>query len=176
MKSPSLPPEQRRAILRSYGQRFGLRVFIETGTNTGDTPAALAADFDTLWTIEVGEAAYRAAYRRFTGTNVTCLHGDSGQMLARVLATVGATPALLWLDGHFSGGDRGTKDTPVIEELTAVFATGVPHVVLIDDARLFEGMSHFGEHDWPPIDDVRRLADDHGYHFEVADDIIRLTP
>lgn len=173
---PYLSHEQRREILRDYGNRYGLRVFIETGTAGGDTPAALMGDFDQLYTIEVGDTAYQAAVERFAGSRVICLHGDSALVLPLVLATVGDTPALLWMDGHFCGGDRGDKDTPVLEELAAVFASPVPHVVLIDDARLFEGMSHYGEHDWPHIDEVVALATAHGYHFEVVDDIVRLTP
>lgn len=176
MSDPYMTHEQRREVLRDYGKRFGLRVFIETGTAGGDTPAALLDDFDRLYTIEIGDAPYAAAVARFAGSRVRCLHGDSGALLPKVLIEVGDTPALIWMDGHYCGGDRGDKDTPILEELEAVFAGVVPHVVLIDDARLFEGMSHYGEHDWPHVDQVRRMATEHGYHYEVADDIIRLTP
>lgn len=175
MREPYLTHEQRREVLRSYGKRYGARVFIETGTAGGDTPAALMGDFERLYTIEVGRGVYEAARKRFAGTNVTCLCGDSGQRLGNVLAEVDE-PALLWLDGHYCGGDRAEKDTPILEELATIFATGVRHVILIDDARLFEGMSHFGEHDWPHIDSVRQMAEQHGYAFEVFDDIVRLTP
>lgn len=175
MTDPYLPPEQRREILREYGKRYGLRVFIETGTADGNTPAALMADFARLYTIEVGLAAYQAALKRFSGTNVTCLHGDSAIRLPDVLSEL-TEPALLWLDGHFCGGARGAEDTPILAELEAVFGHGFPHVVLIDDARLFEGMSHFGEHDWPHVDAVRNLAMSHGYTYKCKNDIIRLTP
>lgn len=177
MADPYLPPEVRREILRKYGKRYGLKVFIETGTADGNTPAALLDDFDQLYTIEVGEAAYRRARRRFVNTaKVLCLWGDSAEVLPQVLKVVGDQPALLWLDGHYCGGDRGAEDTPILAELEAIFATGPPHVVLIDDARLFEGMTHFGEHDWPHVDAVRELAEKHGYTYKCEDDIIRLTP
>lgn len=177
MKDPFLPPEKRRDILREYGKRHGLRVFIETGTANGDTPAALVEDFDQLYTIEVGMAAFEAAQKRFRGEpKVLCLFGDSAKVLPQVLKQVDDTPALLWVDGHFCGADRGAKDTPVLEELEAIFATGIKHVILIDDARLFQGMSHYGEHDWPHIETVKIVAKQHGYHYECIDDIIRLTP
>lgn len=175
-KDPFLPPEQRRRILRDYGKKFELRMFVETGTANGDTPWALRKDFSRLWTIEVGEAQYKAAVHRFAGTNVTCLHGDSAKHLPRVLEELGGTPALFWLDGHACGGDRAEKDTPILEELEAIFATGTRHVILVDDARLFKGMPHYGEWDWPPIQDVRDRAEAAGYTFEVRDDIIRLVP
>lgn len=151
-------------------------MFVETGTADGETPAFLSPHFDELYTIEVGREQYAAALHRFRGTNVTCLHGDSGTRLPEVIFQIGGTPALFWLDGHYCGGDRADKDTPILEELAAIFAAPVKHVVLIDDARLFEGMSHFGEHDWPHIEEVRHLAEDNGYDFDVADDIVRLTP
>jgi hypothetical protein len=176
MTDPYLPPKRRREILRDYGRDHGLRVFVETGTANGDTPAYLAPFFDQLYTLEVGWEQYLSAQNRFAGTNVTCLHGDSAERILEVLQQIGDTAALWWLDGHFCGGDRADKDTPILEELTAIFATGVPHVILIDDARLFEGMSHYGEHDWPHIDQVKDLAAGHGYRYDCADDIIRLTP
>lgn len=182
---PYLPPEQRRQILREYGQRLGLRVFIETGTNNGDTPAALMDAFDVLFTIEVGKDLYLAACERFRDTNVVCLHGDSAELLAEQLIRIDE-PVLMWLDGHFCGDARAHKDTPIIEELEGIFGVArrraemgvrpLPHVILIDDARLFEGMSHYGEHDWPHIDEIRKLAEDNGYGFELADDIVRLVP
>lgn len=176
MPDPYMPPQRRRELLRDVARMHRLTVFVETGTANGDTPAFLMPDFEKLYTIEVGKAQYDAARARFDGTNVQCLHGDSAEWLPKVLEEIGDQRALFWLDGHFCGGDRAEKDTPILEELEAVFATGVDHVVLIDDARLFEGMSHFGEHDWPHIDEVKRLAASHDYDFECVDDIVRLTP
>lgn len=174
---PFLPPQKRREILRDYGRRFGLNVFVETGTANGDTPAALVDDFEALYTIEVGKAQWQAAVDRFKNEpKVACLHGDSGEHLPKVVAELDDQRALFWLDGHYCGGDRAEKDTPILEELAAIFSTGVDHVILIDDARLFEGMSHYGEHDWPHIDEIKHIAAGHGYAFECTDDIIRLTP
>jgi hypothetical protein len=174
-----LTANQRRDVLRDYGKRYGLRVFIETGTNDGGTPWALKDDFDELHTIELGQAQWRAAVDLFRDhPHVTCLLGDSADVLPTVLAGIDE-PALVWLDGHWSGGStaRGRRDTPVLQELVAIFATGVPHVVLVDDARLFEGMSdHDEQPNWPHIDDVRSLAEHHGYSYDLTDDIIRLTP
>jgi hypothetical protein len=171
-----LPADERIDVLRDYGARYDLRVFIETGTANGDTPAALASSFDTLYTIEIDPIVYGLTANRFVGTNVVTLLGDSTVVLPKVLDAVGPTPALVWLDGHFCGGARGTKDTPVIEELAAVLRTGVPHVILIDDVRLFEGMPGYGPHDWPHIDLVCALGAAAHYDWTIADDIMRLVP
>lgn len=176
---PYLSAEERRLVLREYGRRFGLKVFIETGTNDGGTPMALKDDFVRLVTIELGEKSWREAVEKFKPyPKVFCLQGDSAVVLPGVLADT-TEPALIWLDGHFSGGDtaRGSQDTPVLDELQAIFSTGVPHVVLVDDARLFEGMPlHDEQPNWPGIDEVRKLAEANGYQFEVFDDIVRLIP
>lgn len=179
MSDTFLTADERREVLRQIGRQHGLRVFVETGTNDGATPWALMADFDELYTIELGKEAWRAAMARFKGhPKVRCLHGDSAVVLPVVLADLVDQPALIWLDGHFSGGGtaQGPKDTPVLEELEAIFATGVPHVVLVDDARLFGGMSHYGEHDWPHVNEVFRLAEKAGYNAMVIDDIVHLVP
>lgn len=174
-----MPAAARREVLREYGKRHDLRIFIETGTNDGGTPWALKDDFDELHTIELGEHQWLAAVERFRPyPHVECSFGDSADVLPTILARIDQ-PALIWLDGHWSGGTtaRGREDTPVLRELAAIFATGIPHVVLVDDARLFEGMPlHAEQPNWPHIDEVRSLAKDHGYRYELTDDIIRLTP
>jgi hypothetical protein len=186
--APEVPPmthaylsaEERREVLREYGELHGLKILIETGTNDGGTPWALKDSFDKIYTIELGEKAWRDAKRRFVEhPHVHCLLGDSAVILPQVLNEVGQQPALIWLDGHWSGGitAHGSQDTPVLDELAAIFATGIPHVVLVDDARLFDGMpEHDEQPNWPHIDEVRALADKTGYRFELVDDIVRLTP
>lgn len=178
MADDFLSAEQRREVLRDYALRCGLRILIETGTNDGMTPWTLKDNFDVIYTIELGERQWRGAVQKFKAyPHVHCVQGDSAVVLPQVLAKI-SEPALIWLDGHWSRGDTalGPKETPIIEELSAIFAVDVAHVVLVDDARLFEGMSGFGEHDWPHIDDVIGLALEHGYGVDIADDIIRLVP
>lgn len=176
---PFLPAAERIEVLRSYARHYRPRYFIETGTCHGDTPAALTGEFDRLFTIELSSAFFAAAQRRFEGTNVTCLHGDSAQILPAVLAELDG-PALIWLDGHWSGGNtaRGSIDTPVVAELEAIFAAAHRHIVVVDDARLFGGMTHHTEEfaDYPDVEWITKLAKRHDYVIEVRDDMIRLTP
>lgn len=175
-----LPAEVRREILRDVGREWGLTVFIETGTNDGGTPLFLKDDFAELHTIELGQRQWAAAQEMFRPyPHVHCWHGDSTDVLPKVLETIDA-PALVWLDGHWSGGDtaRGSVDTPVAAELKTLFADGRPHVILVDDARIFKGGQAWEEQfgDYPSIDWVRQLAEVHGYRFALLDDIMRLIP
>jgi len=153
-----------------------LTQFIETGTHLGDTLAYVAQQKGVHATsIELDEAYFRAAKQRFLRyTNVTILQGDSGKLLPEHVRQL-QEPALFWLDGHYSGGDtgKGELDTPVSAELEAILGSPVKgHVILIDDARCFDGNQNYPHLD-RLLETVRR-KDTH--HIEVSTDIIRLTP
>lgn len=170
------PPPVKRRVLSAYRKRYSLTQFIETGTHLGDTLAYIAQQKSVHATsIELDEAYYRSAKQRFVRCpNVTILQGDSGKLLPELVRQL-QTPALFWLDGHYSGGDtgKGKLGTPVSAELEAILDSPVKdHVILIDDARCFDGTQ-----DYPYLDrlleTVRRR---NTYHIEVSTDIIRLTP
>ena len=137
------PPLIKRRILMSYLRSRGLKTFVETGTFTGDTLAEVAADKTVqAISIELADHYYRDAKRRFAGyQNVTLLHGDSGKLLPEVVDKL-QTPALFWLDGHYSRGltAKGALETPIRAELQAIFSSAIAgHVILIDDVRCFDG-------------------------------------
>lgn len=180
-KFDSLEPEDRREVLRQLGREYGLNIFIETGTNQGLTPLALKDSFEQLFTIELDDQLFVRATQMFTNTaNVTCLHGDSTFELPKVLAEIDE-PALVWLDGHYSGPGtaHGAESSPIREELEILFNDGRPHVILVDDARIFEGGP---EHDlyphyatYPSLKWVEEYAGEFGYSYDLRDDIIRLV-
>ena len=132
--------KQRTVI--GYQKRYRLRIFIETGTFTGEMVQAMSGHVDRIATIEVDPSLHARAVIRFARQpRIQLLLGDSATLLPVVLESLDG-PALFWLDGHYMGGEsgRGTEDTPVIAEMTALLDHGVRgHVVLIDDARLFDG-------------------------------------
>lgn len=170
------PAPIKRRVISAYCKRYGLLEFIETGTYLGDTLAYIAQKKNMHATsIELDENYYRAAQHRFVKyPNVTLLHGDSGKLLPELVSQL-QTPALFWLDGHYSGGDtgKGELETPISAELEAILASPEKgHVILIDDARCFNGANSY-----PHIEDLLksvRLAS--AYELELSTDIIRLTP
>lgn len=178
----SLESDGRREVLRGYGLKHGLNILVETGTNDGGTPWALKDAFKEIHTIELGHDQWKAATRRFASyPHVHCLQGDSSKVLPAVLKKI-REPALFWLDGHYSGGitAHGDRSTPIREELALIFADDKPHVILVDDARIFEGgpehdmYDHYA--DYPSIGWVREQAEQNDYSFWLQDDIIRLEP
>jgi hypothetical protein len=159
LRPRGVPPlAWKRRYLRRMVREHGLDVFVETGTHLGETTASLRPLVTDVWTIELDDALFARAAKRFAGdAHVRVLHGDSGQLLAAVVSEVDR-PALFWLDGHWSGGDtaRGDKDTPVIAELRAVLDDHRPHVIVVDDVK------DFGQGDYPTVESVRRLVADAG--------------
>ncbi|MFC7335797.1 hypothetical protein ACFQY0_01305 [Haloferula chungangensis] len=176
---PSPPPHAiKQKNIRDYRERFGLEVLIETGTFKGDMIQAMRKDFRKLYSIELADHFYEAAVKRFGGdSSIEILHGDSGKVMSELVPKLDG-PALFWLDGHYSAGNtaRGDKDTPVMEELGHIFSReDLRCVILIDDARCFEGKS---EQSYPTMDEVRAFVAKHrpDWKVEVDTDCIRISP
>jgi len=172
----AIPHGIKRRIIRDYGRCFALRTLVETGTHVGHMVAALLSDFDEIYSIEFAQPLYERSAARFVGKhNVRLYCGDSATLLPVIIAAL-REPALFWLDAHYSGGitARGSVATPVVAELQRVLGMDeTPHVVLIDDARLFNGTD-----DYPTPEELRRLVGELRPYYEmtIADDIIRLVP
>jgi hypothetical protein len=178
----SLEPDERRSLLREYGKLCGKSIFIETGTNQGLTPLALVDAFDQLFTIELDDVLYANAVQMFASyPHVHPLHGDSTYVLPEVLSRV-EDSALVWLDGHYSGPGtaHGEESSPIREELRILFEDGRPHVILVDDARIFGGgpehtmYPHYEP--YPSLEWVEQYANEHNYTYYLSEDIVRLLP
>jgi hypothetical protein len=174
---PVPPPHAiKEMVLRDYARRFGTRVFVETGTYLGDMLAQLQNDFDEIYSIELSPSFWERAVKRFASNpRIHPLQGDSSDVLPRILEKLDR-PALFWLDGHACWDIRaqGVLNTPIVREMELIFAHRIRnHVIVIDDARLFNGTDDYpvlGEFlDW-----IRSIRND--YVTEVAGDSIRLTP
>lgn len=158
-----------------YQQEHHYPYFVETGTYLGDMLEAQRNHFEKLVSIELSEALYEKAVRRFKSyPHIQILLGDSGKVLQEVIPEI-REPALFWLDGHYSSGitAKSDKNTPIVEELKIIFRSPLKHGILIDDARLFTG-----KEDYPSIPEVCELVREYapGRTVEVADDIIRIMP
>ena len=136
---------------------------------------ALRKRFKTIVSVELSKELCMKAQVRLGGfSNVSILQGDSSRILPVVLHSL-AEPTLFWLDGHYSAGITalGEQETPVSAEVEAVLAHPVRgHVILIDDARNFDGT-----HDYPTLSSLRDcvLASNPGAKFSVSDDVIRIV-
>lgn len=176
---PIPPPHLvKQSVVKEYAKRFSLETLVETGTYLGFMVRSTKDTFKRIYSIELEEYLYRRAAKKFSRyDHITILQGDSGEVLARLLATLGE-PCLFWLDAHHSSGatfktGKGEVLTPILSELGHIFshAKAKDHVILIDDAREFTG-----ENDYPTISRLRELVSGAmpGFALEVQDDIIRI--
>lgn len=173
--NPTLTSDERCAILADYARHYKCRHFVETGSADGDTCRIMRESFDFLYTIEIVPSVARATARRLKKyQNIQCFEGDSTEILPGLLARINA-PCFFWLDGHYCGSleKRGPKDTPIQEELEIIFATKLPHVIFVDDARLFGR-----DPAYPTVEWVRDIAtsQDIEFTFSYADDMMRVEP
>lgn len=173
---PSPPPHiVKQKAIEEHQKKFDLKILVETGTYLGDMVEAQRDHFENIYSIELSKKLFRKATKRFKPySHIHILSGDSGVVLNKLLPEIDR-PALFWLDGHYSGGitAKGDKECPVPEELQTILKSDFYHIILIDDARLFNGT-----HDYPTLDEIRQLIEKSGrvYSLTVKDDIIRLIP
>ncbi|HVF48706.1 MAG TPA: hypothetical protein VNA19_01390 [Pyrinomonadaceae bacterium] len=175
LRGKPVPPPHvvKQLAIKQYQKRFNLGVFVETGTYLGEMVEAMRARFRKVYSVELSAelcARAREMFARYP--HVEILQGDSSDMLPLILGRI-VEPALFWLDGHFSGGftAQGPLDYPILKELEHIRRHEIKnHVILIDDARLFEGTPNA-----PAKEQVlARLREiNPAYIIEEKDDIIR---
>jgi hypothetical protein len=173
---PVPPPHIiKEQVVLEYAKHYGARILVETGTYYGDMVAAMKAHFERIYSIELSPELYRLDVLRFKrDKHVVLINGDSGVELGKIVASQKA-PAVFWLDGHYSGANtaKGSKESPIIEELQNVLSQPVNHIVLVDDARDFEVNSSY-----PSLEKVSQLVATlkPDFNFRVINGIIRIAP
>lgn len=155
--------------IRALARRTGARNFIETGTYRGTTTLRCARHFDKVYTIELDERLAEAATKRLAKySNVRVIRGDAVQELRRLLEDRSLSDLLVFLDGHFSGGETALGDVPepALEALD-LLAEHRDRVrgIIVDDFR------EFGQSGWPRKSSLIAAAEDafaaHGYQIAV---------
>jgi hypothetical protein len=175
--------EEKRCIILGYKNKYNPLIFIETGTFMGDTIQSLLNEFKFLYSIELSEGlAHRAQERFKQHHSVKIINGSSDIELKGILKEL-TEPALFWLDGHYSGEfmyndefvktAKGTLNTPVINELELILNSDLVHIILIDDARMFNGTE-----DYPTIRTLKNMVKKGRIKRKllVKRDIIRILP
>lgn len=166
-------PEKRFEI-KKWQAITGYRLFVETGTFLGQTTVEMADVFDHCWTVEIDKKLYEEALSRFhPHSNITAILGSSGDHMEGILEGIDS-PAIFWLDGHYSSHDTGRADidTPILRELDLILKHPIKnHVILVDDARDFLGINGY-----PTISQLRRFVRSRSpYRVRISNDIIHLV-
>lgn len=123
-----------------------LDIMVETGTYHGQTVEAMLRRFKCIYTIELAQDLWEMADQKFERfSHVHVMRGNSADVLPGVIDEI-TERCLFWLDGHYSGAGtaRGPMDSPIVGELAAIRSHALKnHVILIDDARLFNGTNGY---------------------------------
>ncbi len=181
---PLPPPDAYKlAVIKDYAQRFSMNNFIETGTYYGNMVLGVKDVFKRIFSVELDNNLYINANRKFSVfPHISIFHGDSGKVMPNILSLI-HEPCLFWLDGHWIGSigpnnqvktGKGELTTPILAELNHIFNHPIKnHVILIDDARLFNGLG-----DYPAVNQLKKyvLARNPALIFENTDDMIRIYP
>ncbi len=169
-RSPHLLKQK---TVREYGEKYGLKTLVETGTYYGEMVAAMKGRFDRIYSIEyVSELANRARkkFARYPHVRIFC--GDSREVMPEVLALLNG-PALFWLDAGYYGwvGKQGDQQR-LSAELELILSHPYPHIILLDDAR---GLT--GQNGIPSVADVKSYVESKfpQRQVDVQFDILRIT-
>ncbi|MBL4707513.1 MAG: hypothetical protein JKY48_03625 [Flavobacteriales bacterium] len=171
-----LPPPHAIKVrtVTQFQKQTNYTVLVETGTFMGDMILSQLKNFDTIYSIELSKEFWENAQVLFNDEpKVKLLNGDSGEVMHKLIKQL-STPAVFWLDGHYSGANTamGEKMSPIYEELRAIFSSTLPHCLLIDDARLFNGTE-----DYPKLEELKAyiLENRPNAKINVASDTISVT-
>jgi hypothetical protein len=173
---PSRSPHLlKQRVVREYGEKFGLKTLVETGTYYGEMVAAMKGYFDRIYSIEWAPALAERAARKFArDRHVRIFSGDSRVVMPEVLALLGG-PALFWLDAGYYGwvGIRSKDNEQRLSaELEMILSHPYSHMILLDDARGLTGRDGI-----PSVDDVKAYVESRFPQRSVAVeyDIMRIT-
>jgi hypothetical protein len=172
---PSRSPHLlKQKVLREYGEKFGLKTLVETGTYYGEMVAAMKSRFDRVYSIEYVSALAERATRKFArDEHVRIFCGDSRVVMPEVLALL-KSPALFWLDaGYYGWVGMETDKQRLSAEMEMILSHPYPHIVLLDDARCLTGQNGI-----PTVSDVKSYIESKfpQRSVEVEFDIMRITP
>ena len=164
---PRVPHLVKQRTVTEFAQNFKLQVLVETGTNLGNMVGVQKDRFREIYSIELDEWLVARAKRKFADRpNIHLYQGDSATVLPTIVPLL-QERCLFWLDAHW-----GDEAAPIKQELECIYRHPIrDHVLLIDDARWFDGRG-----DYLSIEDLRQHAarEYPGSVLEVKDDIIRI--
>ncbi|QSJ15280.1 hypothetical protein JYQ62_25985 [Nostoc sp. UHCC 0702] len=153
--------------IKSLQKKTKSSVFIETGTYLGVTTKRCAPIFNKLYTIELDEKLAEQAKKYLSNNkNVEVIQGDASKILSDLLEIEEITNALVFLDGHFSGGLTacGEQPEPAVEELKILAKhKSKINCIIIDDFRSFGGDLGF-----PKKFELLKAAEEYFDNYEIT--------
>jgi hypothetical protein len=153
--------------IKSLKKRTNASSFVETGTYLGVTTKRCAPIFNQVYTIELDkQLAEQAQSFLSNNKNVEVIQGDALKVLPHLLEREEINDALVFLDGHFSGGITacGEIPEPGIEEIK-ILAQHKDKIscIVVDDFRSFGTESTF-----PTKFELLKAAEEYFPDYEIT--------
>lgn len=137
--------------LTPYIDKYGCRVFVETGTGIGTGLGhAKKYPFEALYSCEINKELALKSRRKFYGDDRIIILEEPSIKFLEWAAPLIKRPCLFWLDAHFPGADfqLGSYDDehpepikyPLLHELNIIFDARPESrdVFIMDDLQLYE--------------------------------------
>lgn len=150
--------KEKFALLNSIYVSNQCLSFVETGTYEARMTIAVTGFASVIRSIELSPDLYQRCVeqvaKKASSHNIKLFCGDSSKKLVEVLSFSDVENPLIWLDAHWSGGKtaKGSINTPIVQELKAIFDSKKSCVVAIDDMWCFDG-----KNDYPTEDSLRKM-------------------
>lgn len=167
-----LSAAKKKAYVATLFRESGCSIFYETGTYQGDQLREIISDAKKIISVELSGNLYKSAVNKFKKYgHVTIYRGDSATIIAETIPSIDE-PIFFWLDAHYSRGitAKGSKETPIIEELMAISQHQIKnHVILVDDIRFFNGTLQY-----PTVEELKTeiLKINPNYQIQIDGDIL----
>lgn len=112
-------------------------IFVETGTYKGEgVQAALSAGYSKIITFEIDSEVLEETKNKFKDSDkIEFILGSSAEQCFKDVIDTLKEPVIFWLDAHRM--HKGFVENPLYTELDVISQSKLPHVILIDDVRLF---------------------------------------
>lgn len=139
---------QKRRMLYRLASNNRIDYFIETGTSIGDTCYYLRRAARNIISIEYDTATAKMAASRFKSQkNISIIHGDSRDVLPKVLNGVKGR-LMFWLDGHKNEYSESTAEVvPLLKELDAIAnCESDEYIIAVDDIDYLDKKRGYPNH------------------------------
>jgi hypothetical protein len=142
-----------RELTLALKTKYGIERFVETGTLGGHTAMWAEEHFASVISVDI-------ELQGTFGGKVIYVEMDSAEYLEFFAIT---EPTIFWLDAHTN------ESCPVLREISAINKSPLRHVILVDDARLFDALTA-----WPRKADVIAALENGGKRtvWEVEDVLV----
>lgn len=129
-----------KAFMLYFKNKYGIELFVETGTYKGNTSIWASKHFEKVITIEVSPEWYEKTAMRCMKLDIQNIESRFGESVEQLPLVIN-DPAIFWLDSHWHNetGIYGKNDPcPLLEEIKIISKRSSYSWVFIDDARLIQ--------------------------------------